>query len=166
VSITRRVFEVRDPGEGYIEDDARNTDAPDVRGVYIQNDSSNDSNVVVSRDASNNMTLTDPNAGTVILQNIIAYNQFLLDNEPIAETGTVDAAYTTTITSGKVTKETWKRNDTTNVKTIDYTYSGSKVATEVRKVFAADGTTVVAQVTWTYTYTGSTVSSASMTRDV
>ena len=92
MAITRRLFEVRDPGEGYVEDDARNTDAPDVRGMYLQTDTSNDSTVVVSRDASNNLTLTDPNAGTKTLSSLsgVSYNEFLLDNEPTAETGFPD----------------------------------------------------------------------------
>ena len=168
MAITRRLFEVRDPGEGYVEDDARNTDAPDVRGMYLQNDTSNDSTVVVSRDASNNLTLTDPNAGTKTLSSLsgVSYNEFLLDNEPTAETGAVDATYTPTYSGNKVTNEAWVRNDTTLVKNIAYTYSGNKVTTEVRKVYAADGTTIVAQVTWSYTYSGNNVSSATMTRDV
>ena len=67
---------------------------------------------------------------------------------------------------GQVSKEEWKRNNGTYIKTIDYTYAVGKLATEVRKVFAADGLTVVAQVTWTYIYGGGLLTGATMTRDV
>lgn len=95
----------------------------------------------------------------------VGYYEFLLDNEPTAETGATDASYSNTYSGNKVTNETWKRNDATNIKTIDYTYTGNKVTTEVRKVFAADGTTIKAQVTWTYTYTGNNLTSATMIRN-
>jgi hypothetical protein len=96
----------------------------------------------------------------------IGYVEFLLEDEPTAETGAVDCAYTPTYSLGKVTLEEWKRNDATLIKSIAYTYIANKVATEIRKVFALDGTTILAQVTWTYSYTGSIVTSAAMTRDV
>lgn len=96
----------------------------------------------------------------------IAYYEFLLDNEPIAETGATDASYIPTYSGILVTKEEWKRNDATLIKSIDYTYVAINVITEVRKVFAADGTTIVAQVTWSYVYTGVQVISATMIRNV
>lgn len=168
MAITRTLPE-KDSAEGYETQFNRNADAADVRGVYVQNDSSNDSNVLVTRDASDNLTFTDPLAGTKTLSQLgtgVAYIEFLLDNEPIAETGATDAAYSTTYSGNNITNETWKRNDTTNIKTIDYTYTGNRVTTEVRKVYAADGTTIVAQVTWTYTYTGNNLTSATMIRNV
>jgi hypothetical protein len=79
----------------------------------------------------------------------------------------VGVTYTPTYTSGKVTRELWaKTSGGLSIKEIDYTYSGSKVATEVRKVFKADGVTVAAQITLTYTFSGSTVTSIAQTRDV
>jgi hypothetical protein len=163
-----RTLPEKDSSEGYETQFDRNSDAADVRGVYVQNDTSNDTNVLVSRDASNNLTFTDVNAGTKTLSQLsgVPYIEFLLDNEPIAETGATDAAYSTTYSGNNITNETWKRNDTTNIKTIDYTYTGNKVTTEVRKVYAANGTTIVAQVTWTYTYTGNNLTSATMIRNV
>src|SRR5882757_9027062 len=49
-----------------------NQDAPDVRGVYLQNDTSNDTTAVITRDASNNITLTDSIAGTWTLSQLSA----------------------------------------------------------------------------------------------
>lgn len=161
-----------DPNEEFDEQFHKNQDAADLRGVYLQNDTSDDGNVLVSRDASNNMTFTDSVTGTKTLAQLatassgVTYYEFLLENDPTAETGTVDAAYTPTYSSNKITLEEWRRNDTTLIKSIAYTYTGVRLDTEVRKVFALDGTTIVAQVTWTYTYTGNSVTSASMTRDV
>lgn len=169
MAITRVSIDKDNPTEGYEQGLDHNADAPDVRGIYIQNDTSNDTSVLVSRDASNNLTFTDPVVGTTKTLSQLAglsYNEFLLDNEPTAETGANDAQYSTTYTGTQLTKETWKRNDNTNVKTIDYTFTSTKLTQEVRKVFATDGTTVVAQVTWTYTYAGSRLTSAVMTRDV
>jgi hypothetical protein len=87
----------------------------------------------------------------------------LLETEP-ASPGTT---YSNTIVSGKVTQEVWRRTaDASLLKSIDYTYTGGKVTTEVRKVFATDGVTIIAQVTLTYTYTGSSVTGIVTVRDV
>ena len=87
----------------------------------------------------------------------------LLETEPASPGST----YTNTIVGGKVTQEKWARtSDSSTLKTIDYTYTGSKVTTEVRKVYATDGVTVIAQVTMTYTYSGSTVVGIATVRDV
>lgn len=96
----------------------------------------------------------------------IAVTEFLLEDDPTAETGAVDCTYTPTYLVGKVVAEEWRRNDTTLIKSIDYTYAVNKVATEVRKVFRPDGVTIAAQVTWTYTYVANKLNSATMTRDI
>lgn len=87
----------------------------------------------------------------------------LLEGEPV----TVGTTYSVTYASGLVSQELWKRSsDNTNLKQITYTYSSGLVQTEVRKVFAADGTTVVGQVTLTYAYTSGLLASVGETRDV
>jgi hypothetical protein len=97
----------------------------------------------------------------------IGASEILLNEDPIANTGVgVDCTYTPTYSGLLITTETWVRNDATNIKTIDYTYTGDKVTTEVRKVFALDGTTIVAQLTWSYVYAGNIVTSATMVRNV
>jgi hypothetical protein len=50
----------------------RNEDYADVRGVAIQNDTSNDSDVIVSRDSSNNLTFKDANTTVKTLANLSA----------------------------------------------------------------------------------------------
>ena len=59
MAITRVTLDKDNPVEGYEQGVDRNTDAGDLRGLYLQNDTSNDTNVLVSRDASDNMTLQD-----------------------------------------------------------------------------------------------------------
>ena len=86
---------------------------------------------------------------------------FLLENEPDYPATT----YTPTRTGGLVTKEEWRRADTTLLKSIDYTRTGGLVTQEVRKVFDTDGTTILAQLTVAYTRTGGIVTSQSRTRD-
>lgn len=136
------------------------------------NGSVRDNVVMISRSASKMtfkdtenptpLTLTDLLAGT----GGFTYIEFLLDNEPTVETGATDCTYIPTYTTGKVTLAEWKRNDATLIKSIAYSYTSGKVTTEVRKVFAANGTTILAQVTWTYNYTGTILASATMTRDI
>lgn len=90
-------------------------------------------------------------------------NHELLDNEPVA-TGTT---YSVTRSGSRVTQETWKNTlSTNNIKTIVYTYTGNKVTTEVRTVYATDGVTIIAQATLTYSYTGSTVTGDTTVRNV
>ncbi len=91
-------------------------------------------------------------------------NHELLDNEPVG-TG---VTYTITRSGSKVTNETWKNtSNSRNIKTIDYTYTGNLVTQEVRKVYAAaDGTTIIAQVTVTYSYTGNSVTGETIVRNV
>ena len=76
------------------------------------------------------------------------YLDFLLENDPPSPA----TVYSYTVAGGQVTQEKWLRGDTSKLKTIDYTYSGGKVATEDRKVYATNGTLVLAQKTGIYTW--------------
>lgn len=90
-------------------------------------------------------------------------NDFLLDNEP----DSAGTTYSLTYTGATVTQEVWSNSGTgKTIKTIDYTYSGGNPSQETRKVFAADGTTVVAQLTVTYTFTGNQFTSAVSVRNI
>jgi hypothetical protein len=91
-------------------------------------------------------------------------NATLLDDEP----GSLTTTYTVTRAGSNVTQEKWVNTGNSRaIKQIDYTYTGSKVTTEVRKVFsAADGTTVIAQKTLTYNYSGTVITGATITRNV
>lgn len=86
----------------------------------------------------------------------------LLNDEPSGSNYT----YANVLSSGKVTSETWTRNAGNKIKDIVYTYTNGKVTQEVRTVYDTNGTSVLAQQTIAYTYTGSTVSSETITRNV
>lgn len=155
----------------YLEPISAQEDAIEAAGIYLQDASNRDETVWIERNGSDMRFFDVANPGGYTLTQLtsgggVSYSEFLLNNEPTAETGATDCAYTPTYTGIKVTKEEWKRNDTTLIKSIDYTHTGISVTSEVRKVFAADGTTIVAQVTWTYSYTGINLTSGSMVRNV
>lgn len=88
----------------------------------------------------------------------------LLSNEVL----TTGVTYSNTVTGGKVTQEKWvNTGNSRTIRQVDYTYLGTKVTTEVRKVFSpADGTTVIAQATINYSYSGNTLTGETITRDV
>jgi hypothetical protein len=92
------------------------------------------------------------------------YYDLLLEEDP----DDVGVTYTPTYSLGQVTAEEWKSTATNlKLKTVAYTYTLGRVTSEVVKVYdPADGATVKAQVTTTYTYSGAQVSSAVTTRDV
>lgn len=88
---------------------------------------------------------------------------FLLDNIPNSSNFT----YTNTLTSGKVTQEKWlNTNNSILVKTIDYTYSGSAVVSEIRKIYDITGLVVVAQMTLNYVVSNNTIISYTVTRNI
>lgn len=75
--------------------------------------------------------------------------------------------YSNLFTGNKLTNETWKRaSNSSNLKTIDYTFTGNKLTTELRKVYAANGTSVVGQLTISYTYSGSRLTAETVVRDL
>lgn len=76
--------------------------------------------------------------------------------------------YVATYSGSAVTQESWTDTGTAlELKRIEYTYADGLVTTEVRKVFdPADGVTIVAQKTITYSYTGFRVSGMTVARNV
>ena len=90
--------------------------------------------------------------------------QRLLEDEPAGFGVNEDLTYGA---GNRVTKETWKRAaDGTQIKTIDYTYTGNLVTQEVRKIYAEDGIRIVAQKTVVYNYSNNnTAITVSSSRD-
>lgn len=65
----------------------------------------------------------------------------------------IGSLYDATKTGSTVTQERWRRSsDSSNLKTIDYTYSSGRISTAVVKVYDTDGTTILAQTTETYSW--------------
>jgi hypothetical protein len=139
-------------------------------GLVINDPTHRDETTVIDR-VGNDMKFKDGNnpSGFTLSQlaagggSGMEYVEYLLGNDPIRAG---ESSYAITYSGSSVTKEEWKRGDLTLVKSADYTYVSSRCTQEVVKVFALDGTTVLAQVTWTYTYSSGKISSGSMTRDV
>lgn len=86
----------------------------------------------------------------------------LLTDDPADE----DHTYTPTYLGLLVTTEEWFRLDDTLIKSIEYEYTSGLVSTVVVKVFAADGTTIIAQTTSSYSYTGIVLDEIVTARDV
>jgi hypothetical protein len=114
-------------------------------------------------DQDNLYRRNDANTAWIPLQVSVGTDfEFLLENDP-----PLGSTASWTVVAGKITKETWTLTATSlTLKTTDYTYTGNKVTTEVRKVFAADGVTVGAQETITYTYVGNSVNTETRVRNV
>lgn len=93
----------------------------------------------------------------------LASNDLLL----VAEPSDPDTTYSNTLSGLQVTQEKWVRTSGgARLKQIDYTYTGLKLTTEVRKVYASDGTTIVAELTLNYTYTGLTLTGETAVRNI
>jgi hypothetical protein len=159
-----------DPVEGFEEDFDPNNDAVKARGVIVQNDSSNDSAVQVTRDGSDNLVFTDPVAGSYTLQTLstggsgITANQHqalrqlihFIDNGPA--NGFVTGAYRENTPSPDPfpTAVIWYDDNTKTKKLVEklITYTGP-VATQVQwKMYDTDGATVLATVTDAISYSG------------
>ena len=154
-----RVKMDKDSPEGFEIEANPNSDALDTRGVYIQNDTSNDAVVFVSRDVNDHMTYID--GKTPLTRKLV--DQLL----EAFEISSVGITYSNTISNNQVTQEVWKITaGSLNLKTIDYTRTNNNVTTEVRKVYASNGSTVIGQVTLTNTYTGNNLTGTVQVRNI
>lgn len=158
-----RALKQERPGTGGTETDEYpapaepNEDAPELRGLYLQNDTSNDTTTLITRDNNSHLTLQD---GKVPLTRKLVDQ--LLEGLNIESVGTTeDETYTT----GQLTESLLKVGSTP-LRRITYTYSGGILQTEVVQVYASNGTTVIGQVSKTYTYSSGQVSQITTVRDV
>jgi hypothetical protein len=141
-----------------------NSDSLSANGFFPQNATSNDTAVGVTRDVSNNIVLTDAVSGSKTLTQILNYSitaaqhKTLLQlihfiDEGPAEGFTTGATKTTTGTVFP-TQNLWKRSDATKLVEQNITWTGVKPTTIQWKVYDTNGTTVLATVTDTITYSG------------
>jgi hypothetical protein len=169
MAITRVPPLKNDPVEGFEEDFVPATDAADVRGVYIQNDTSNDTDVLITRDASGNLTLEDGLVGPFTLTQLSsgggisesqhrALRQLIhfIDNGPT--NGFASGAFRENLPSANpfVTSVTWWTSSAKTHKIVEklITYTGVLATTVQWKMYDTDGTTVLATVTDAITYSG------------
>jgi hypothetical protein len=100
-----------------------------------------------------------------ILQN--AFGSIDLNHALVATPTDRAITFAATRTSGQVSRETWTYTATSLLlKSIDYTRVGGLVTSFVTKIFAADGTTIIAQTTDIIARTGGVVTSGTTVRNV
>jgi len=145
-----------DPTEDFVE----------CAGLVIDDATHEDESTVIWRTADDMKFKDTNNPGGYTLTQLAAVGDLInlyLENDP----PTPGTDYSNTYTGQRVDQEQWKRtSDASLLKQIDYTYTGQKLTTEVRKVFAANGTTILGQLTITYTYTGQLITSIATVRNV
>lgn len=102
---------------------------------------------------------------STILQN--AFGSIDLNHALVATPSDRAITFAATRTSGQVSRETWTYTATSLLlKSIDYTRVGGLVTSFVTKIFAEDGTTIIAQTTDTIARTGGVVTSGTTVRDI
>ena len=156
----------------FIDEIEPNEDGIDCRSVFLQNDTSEDSNVEVSRDSSDNMTFKDgPNSSAVTLTNLLSGSGGISEEEhrtldqwahwDLDE----DCYYEVTYSSGRVTDEIWWTDSgkTQKIREVSYSYTGILLNTETRKSYDNTGT-LVETLTLTYVYSGNRIQNASYVR--
>jgi len=145
-----------DPHEDFVE----------LRGLVFDTDTVADETTVISRD-EDDLTFKDTNNPSGYTLTQLAAVGDLINLYLECEPPTPSTDYSNTYTGNRVDQEQWKRNsDASLLKQIDYTYTGARVTQEVRKVFAANGVTVLGQITIVYSYTGQHLTGEAITRDV
>jgi len=157
-----------------------NEDFVDVRGVAIQNDTSDDESVVVSRDSSDNMTFEDGVTGPYTLSDLAASSSgiteaqhrairqlihFLPDGPGI---GWASGAYKETLPAEDPfpTSKIWWESSSKLKKIVELTINrnaNKTPSTEVWKMYDTDGSTVLVTLTDTMGY-GSSVFETTRTR--
>ena len=144
-------------------------DAVDARGFVIQNDTSDDETVVISRDASNNMTFKDGVvSGTKTLTEVLAGSGALTEGahkvlrqlihfiEDGPAEGFASGAYKEVTGTTFPTAIIWYVDNTKADKIVEktITWTGVNATSIVWKIYDDDGSTVLATVTDAVTYSG------------
>ena len=170
-----RVLKIEKPSTGgtqtdvYPTDINPNEDAVDARGVALQNDVSIDETVLISRDASDNMTFADGVvSGTKTLTELLAGSGGLTESqhevlrqlihfiEDGPAEGFASGAYRETTGTVKPTSIIWYADNTKADKIVEktLTWTGVNATTIQWKMYDTDGSTVLATVTDAITYSG------------
>ena len=108
-----------------------------------------------------NLTMTT----SAVLQS--AFGSVDLNHALVAVPSDRNTTFAVTRTSGQVSNETFSYTATAKaIKSIDYSRTGGLVTSFVTKVFAANGTTIIAQTTTTLSRVGGILSGATIVRNV
>ena len=162
---TNLVKPLKDSDEGYEEPIDPAVDGLSAGGFYPQNATSGDQAAGVERDISGNLIFKDGVTGTRTLAQVAsstgiteAAHKTLLQlihfiDEGPAEGFTTGAIKTITGTVFP-SQVLWKRSDNTKLVEKSLTWTGAFPTTIQWKIYDTDGTTVLATVTDTITYSG------------
>lgn len=167
-------LKIESPDSGGVETDEfptsadANEDFVDVRGVAIQSDTSDDEAVLVSRDANGNMTFVDVANTVKTLSDLVAGTGGLtaeghkslrqlihfIDGGP-AE-GFASGAYREMTGTVFPTSIIWWESSAKLKKLVEktITWTGANPTTIAWKIYDTDGTTALATVTDTISYSG------------
>lgn len=148
-----------------------NQDALEARGYYVQNDTSRDTSVFISRDASNNMTFKDGVvAGTKTLTDLLAAGSGITEPQHenldslthwLVETSWDEVLYT----GSKVQNvTTWDSpSKVTKIRETQVTYTGNKVTQAIDIQYDASGVELY-RIQENFTYTGNKITAITRTR--
>ena len=148
-----------------------NEDFIDCRGIALQSDVSDDEAVLVSRDASGNLTLKDAVTPLKTLAQLAAGTGMTEEQHRVLDQlvhGLAESCYEEyTYSGGRVTNATvWETSGKLKkIREEQYTYVGSRVSQAVTIQYDADGNEVE-RLTETYSYTGSRVNNVMAVRSV
>jgi len=170
-----RPLKLEDPATGGTELDQfpteadPNEDYADLRGITFQDDSSNDEDVYLTRDASGNLVFTDKVVGAIkTLSDLVAGSGGLTENghkilrqlihfldDGPAE-GFASGAYREVTGTVFPTAIIWYDDNTKAKKIVErtLTWTGVNLTTDVWKVYDTDGSTVLATVSDAISYSG------------
>lgn len=170
-------LKLESPDSGGIETDEFPTsldvheDFVDCRGVAIQSDVSNDDAVLISRDASGNLTLKDAVTSLKTLAQLAAGTGMTEEQHRVLDQlvhGLAENYYEEyTYSGGRVTNCTiWETSGKLKkIREEQYDYDGSRVSQVVTIQYDGSGNEVE-RLTEVYGYTGSRVDSVTATRSV
>lgn len=143
-----------DPSEDHIE----------ARGFFIQNDTSEDEVVLITRDSSNRMTLEDTENSPITLSQLLTegehktVRQLIHFIEEGPAEGFASGAYKETLPSANPfpTSIIWWESSSKLKKIVErtITWTGANPTTDEWKIYDADGSTVLATVSDAISYSG------------
>lgn len=158
---------LKDTNEGYEEPIDSEVDGLAAAGFYPQNGPTPNTDAGVEKDMAGNLVFKDAVLGTTKTLTQLAAggtgvseatHEALLQLIHFLEDGPANGFVSgaTRAITGTVfpTQILWRRADTTKLVERNLTWSGPRVTTDEWKIYAADGTTVLATVTDTITYSG------------
>jgi hypothetical protein len=168
-------LKIEDPGSGGTETDDfptsadRNEDYVDTRGIVVQSNISDDEVVVIERDVSDDLTFTDPNAGTYTLSDLAGGGGMTEETHRKLDQLVHDLAESCyeeyTYTDGKVTNCTvWETSGKLKkIREEQYTYDTGKISTVVTVQYNTSGNEFE-RLTETYAYSGVKITSVTAVR--